>query len=178
MLQSHGAQEVPAAQAGQAQTGADVVPPLGAPVTPVLAGIVVVVVAAALQTQLQAGQVAPAGQTGQLHVQVPLPEPTVSPQPPPELPPEPVLPPVPPAPVPPLPVVPPPPQSHAQGGHASPAAQAGQPQVQVPPPVELPASWAGGGGQSQATAGQAPSLGQARGWMQPHPPEPVGACQQ
>lgn len=182
-MQSQGAHAVPAGQAGQLQTagavdpaGADapplpaLAPPETAPVP--VAPIVVVVVAEAPQLQLQGGQGAPAGQAGQAQVQVPLP---VLPVPAPQVvPPDPPVPPLPPAPVPPVPD----PQSHAQGGQASPGAQAGQAQVQVPPPPVAPPVPDGGGGQSQATGGQAPSFGQASGWTQPQPPPAAGSSQQ
>lgn len=162
--QSQGAQAAPAGQAGQVQTT------VGDPVLPVLPVTVpdpdapplpeeVVVVAPSLQAQLQAGQSAPAGHSGQLQVQVPvpLPPPVTSPQPP--------VPPPPPA----LPPAPPVPQVQSQGGQTSPAGQAGQPQVQVPPPPALPPSAACGGGQSHCTGGQAPLAGQASGCTQRQP---------
>ncbi len=194
-VQSQGAQLVPAAQAGQVQTvdepvAARVVgPPLAAPVPAVAAPLafpapvlpmptVMVVVDPPPQLQLQGAHAAPAGQVGQAQVQVPppfaLPAPVVVPQTPP--------PPLPPAP--PLPVEPPPPpaplsQSHAQGAQVSPGAQGRQAQVQVPPPAfDPPPSWMEGGGQSQDTGGQAPSLGHARGCTQPQPLPAGGACQQ
>ena len=162
-----------AGQAGHSQTGIEVaVEPdpvplvVAGPAVPVpLGGMVIVVVAPSLHEQLQAGQAAPAGHSGQLQVQVPVPVVPI-----------PVAPP-PPVPHPPLPPVPPPPVPHwqSQGGHASPGKQAGQPQVQVPPPVEpLPASAGGGGGQSHCTGGQAPSFGQASGCTQ-RQPEPDDA---
>ena len=147
----HGAQAAPAGQAGQVQTATvddPVLPVLPATVPdpeapPVPEGaVMVVVVAPSLQAQLQAGQSAPAGQFGQLHVQVPVPVPppvTSPPQPPVPLPP----------PAPPAPPEPPVPQVQSQGGQTSPAGQAGQPQVQVPPPPALPRrprrpAWAAG----------------------------------
>ncbi|MES1206943.1 MAG: hypothetical protein ABUS79_13485 [Pseudomonadota bacterium] len=143
-VQSHGAQLVPAAQAGQVHTavggaldGGDVAVepapavalPLALPVPVLPLATVMVVVEAAPQLQLHGAHAAPGGQVGQAQVQVPpplvFPVPVVAPQPPP------VLPPVPPPPLlPPVPV----PQSHLQGGQAAPGAQAGQAQVQVPPP--------------------------------------------
>jgi hypothetical protein len=144
----HGAQAAFAGQAGQPQTAtggeADPVPVLvvvgGLFTTLPLPGTVIVVVAPLLHEQLHAGQASPAGHSGQLQVQVPVPPPVPAP-----------LPVEPPAPVPhPPPVEPPvpPPEPHwqSQGGQASPGRHAGQPQVQVPPPL-LPAS-TGGGGQS------------------------------
>jgi hypothetical protein len=149
--QPHGAQEVPAGQAGQPQTepGAE---PLPVPVPAPAVGAVIVVVVPLLQEQLQAApaQSAPAGHSGQLQVQVP------------EPPPVPVAPPVP-VPQPPPPAPPPvPPVPHAQSHFAQgwPGAQAGQPQVQVPPP---PASAGAGSGQSHWTAGHGPLAGQATG---------------
>jgi hypothetical protein len=172
VAQSQGAQAEFGGQAGQAQTGIDgeldVVPGLvvAGPVVPVpvvpvplvpvpLMGTVIVVVVPLLHEQLQAGHSAPAGHSGQLQVQVPVPVP-----PPPVAPPAPVThpPPLPPP-------VPPPVHWQSQGGQASPGKQAGQPQVQVPPPA-LPASTGGGGGQSHWTGGQAPLAGQASGWTQ------------
>ncbi len=135
---------------------------------------VMVVVALPPQLQLQGAHAAPVGQLGQAQVQVPLPvvlpAPVVVPQTPP-----------PPAPPPPVPPVPPPPvsQSHAQGGQVSPGAQARQAQVQVPPPArDPPASRTGSGGQSQETAGHAPSFGHASGCTQPQPLPARGASQQ
>lgn len=157
-VQSQGGQLVPAGQAGQAQTlgGGATVPPAGtvavpavalplafpAPVLPALT--VMVVVVAAPQLQLHGAHAVPGGHVGQAHVQVPppvlLPAPVVVPHAP--LPPLPPPAPVPP-PLPPLPMAPPPPpapvlQSHLQGGQASPGAQAGHAQVQVPPPAVAP----------------------------------------
>jgi len=173
--QSQGAQAAPAGQAGQLHTGGAVDPELPPPplpvaeplLVPVPAGIVVVVVAMAPQAQLQAGQVAPAGQAGQLQVQVPVDAPV--PQPPP------AEPPVPPAPfeppVPPVSAPAPLPQSHLQGGQVSPGRQAGQLQLQVPLGVAEPLPVvAGGAEQSQVTLGQLPVEGQATGWTQPQPP--------
>ena len=163
-VQSQGAQALPAGQTGQLHTAGDVVgagaeaaPP---PAVAVPAGSVTVEVAAAPQLQLQGAQAVPAGQAGQAQVQVPVP---VVPLPQVE-PPEPPVPPV--------------PQSQAHGGHASPGAQAGQSQVHVlPPPPPVPPVTEGGGGQSQATGGHAPSLGQASGCRQPQPPL-LGGCRQ
>jgi hypothetical protein len=144
VAQSHGAQAVLAGQAGQAQTET-AVEPVPVPVVVVVGGVfttvplwgtVIVVVAPLLHEQLQAGQAAPAGHSGQLQVQVPVP------------PPAPVEPPAPVPHPPPAPPVPPPePHWQSQGGQASPGRHAGQPQVQVPPPP-LPASTGAGGGQS------------------------------
>jgi hypothetical protein len=174
--QPHGAQAAPAGQAGQVQmaTGAEAVlpgaavlpatvPDPDAPPAPVAeGGVVVVVVAPLLQAQLQAGQSAPAGQSGQLQVQVPVPLPPLISPPQPLLPPPP---PVPPPVVPPPPPEPPVPQLQSQAGQTSPAAQVGQPQVHVPPPpLPAPASTGVGGGQSHWTGGQAPLAGQASGW--------------
>lgn len=153
--QPQGAQAVPAGQAGQPHTETAPEPPLvvsTGPVVPELDGAAVMVVVDPLvHAQLQAGQVVPAGQTGQLQVQVPGP------------PPDPVAPPAPVPHPPPAPPVPPP-HWQSQGGQASPGRQAGQPQVQVPPPV--PASTGCGDGQSHCTGGQVPFAGQARGWTQ------------
>ncbi len=146
-VQSHGAQLVPEGQAGQTQTDAGdvaagapaVADPAGAAPLPVAAlpvafpppvppGTVMVVVEAAPQLQLHGAHAAPGGQAGHAQVQVPLPvafpAPLVVPQPPPA----PRIAPPPPAP-------PPVPQSHLHGGQAWPGAQAGQAQVQVPPPA-------------------------------------------
>jgi hypothetical protein len=161
-----------AGHAGQPQTetGPEAEPPLvvagSFPTAAPPVGTVIVVVEPLVQEQLQAGQAAPTGHSGQLQVQVPLPllpVPVDTPAP------VPVPVPHPPAP-PPLPPVPPPPVPHWQshGGHASPGKQAGHPQVQVPPPP-LPAFTAGGGGQSHCTGGQAPFAGQASGCTQRQP---------
>jgi len=167
-VQSQGAQALPAGQRGQLHTvgdvvgaGAEAVPP---PAVAVPAGSVTVEVVAAPQLQLHGAHAAPAGQAGQAQVQVPVPV-VLLPQ---VEPPEPPVPPVPGA------------QSQAHGGQTSPGAQAGQAQVQVfpPPPLDPPVPEEGGGGQSQATGGQAPSLGQASGCRQPHPPLLGGCCQQ
>lgn len=154
--QSQGGQVVPAGQAGQTQIEAVPEPELGAVAVPVVDdavpdGTVMVVVAPALHPQLQAGQTAPTGQVGQLHVQVPGSPPAL-----------PQVPPAPPLPVPPVP------QSQLQAGQRAPGGQAGQPQVQVPPPLlPLPASTeGGGGGQSHLTGGQAPFAGQTSGCTQ------------
>jgi len=181
VAQSQGAQAAPAGQAGHTQMGSTTVdpdePPLAPeaapPVGPLPPDIVVVIVVMAPQEQLQAGQSCPAGHSGQLHVQVPPPPPPApGPQasPPPD-PPVPVAPPDPPAPVVPAPPpLPPAPQSHLQGGQASPGRQAGQEQLQVPPPTAGTVSAVGGGGgQSQLTVGQLPLAGQAIGWTHPHP---------
>jgi len=176
-VQSQGAHAVPAGQTGQLQTGARVVedvapvvaPPVAVPPLVPVAGSVTVDVEPDPQLQLQGAQSAPAGQVGQAQVQVPVP---VVPLPQ-VVPPEPPVPPVPPVPAdPPEPPVPGT-QSQAQGGHASPGPQAGQPQVQVLPPL-LPPVPEGGSGQSQATFGQAPSLGQASGCRQAQPS--LGGC--
>jgi hypothetical protein len=107
---------------------------------------------ASAQLQAQAGQASPGAQTGQAQAQVP----PWEPPPPLQLPPPPP---------------PPPPQSQLQGGQACPGAQAGQAQVHVPPPPPpLPPSEAGGGGQSQATAGHAALAGQATGCAHAQPP--------
>jgi hypothetical protein len=165
----HGAQAAPTGQAGQPQTdpGPAVVLPLLPPLPvlltvpvapPLLAGgAVIVVVAPLLHEQLQGAQSAPAGHSGQLQVQVPVP-------PAPLAPPVPVVTPQPPG----------RPQPHAQAGQASPGGHAGQSQVQVPPPPTLPPSAAGGGGQSHWTGGQAPLAGQASGCTQ-RQLEPEGA---
>ncbi len=115
VAQSQGAQAAPAGQAGQTQVrGGSVDPdepalPLAAGLEPPPAAIVVVIVVIG-QAQRHAGQVAPAGHSGQLQVQVPLEPPeSQAPDAPPDDPPAPVDPPVPPAPV---------PQSHLQGGQA------------------------------------------------------------
>lgn len=107
------------------------------------------------QLQSQAGQVSPGAHTGHAQAQVPPPVPVEQP---------------------PLPPV----QSQLQGRHASPGAQAGQAQVQVPPPVlPLPPSVVGGGGgQSQATAGQSALGGQATGCAQAQPPPEASAAWQ
>lgn len=148
--QPQGAQAVFAEQAGQPHTDADAEPPsvlADGDAAPELEPAIVIVVAEPLvHEQLQAGQATPAGQTGQLQVQVP------------ELPLAPVLPPAP-ATVPHPPPVPlgppPPPQLQSQGGQYSPGAHTGQLQVQVPPPpLPTPPSVAGGGGQSHWTGGQ------------------------
>jgi hypothetical protein len=142
-------------------------PPLGLLPT----DIVVVMVVMAPQAQLQAGQASPAGHSGQLQVQVPPPLPPEPQVVPPPDPPVPVAPPDPPAPVEPAaPPVPPAPQSHLQAGQVSPGRQAGQLQLQVPPPTAGTLSVVGGGGgQSQLTVGQLPLAGQAIGWTHPHP---------
>lgn len=63
------------------------------------------------------------------------------------------------------------PQLQSQGGQTSPGGQAGQAQVQVPPPPlgGAPASLAGGVAQAHCTDGQLPSAGQASGWRQAQP---------
>lgn len=164
--QPQGAQAVLAGQAGQPQTDTVAEPlpvfPPGCAVPEPDAAVVMVVVEPLVHEQLQAGQASPAGQTGQLQVQVPGPPPEPVPPPEPLAPPAPV--PQPPL-VPPAPPVPPLPHWQSQGGQASPGRQAGQPQVQVPPPP-LPASTGCGGGQSHCTGGQAPFAGQASGWTQ------------
>ena len=118
--QSQGAQAAPAGHAGQAQTGGAVdpdeppSPPTAAlPVAPFPTGMVVVVVAMAPQAQLHAGQAAPTGHSGQLHVQVPPPgtDPQLTPASA-VVPPVPVDPPVPP----PVPLSSPPPQAHLHAG--------------------------------------------------------------
>jgi hypothetical protein len=166
--QPHGAQAAPAGQAGQAQTGTDAEPVLtmvpDPPPEPV-EGVVVVMVAPLLHAQLQAGHASPAGQAGQLQIQVPGPPPV------PVAPPLPATPPLPVELVVP-PLQPPPgwPQAQSQAAQTSPGRQAGQSQVQVPPPpVPLPASTGGGGGQSHCTGGQLPFAGQASGWTQRQP---------
>jgi hypothetical protein len=139
--QSQGAQAAFGGQAGQVQTEIDGAPEfvvVAGPVVPLpLDGTVIVVVAPLLHEQLQAGHSAPTGHSGQLQVQVPVPLPVEPPAPVPQPPPEPPAPPVP----------PPVPHWQSQGGQASPGRHAGQPQVQVPPPL-LPASTGAGGGQS------------------------------
>jgi hypothetical protein len=141
--------------------GATDVPPSAVPVVACGAALFGAdAVAAPMFEQLheQAGQDWFGAQTGQAHAQVP---PPVVPPPPPE--------PVPPAQPPPL-VPPPLKQVQLHGGQVSPGAHAGQPHVQVPPPPgPPPASPEGGGGQSQATAGQAPFAGQASGCAQVQP---------
>lgn len=157
--QPQGAQAVFAGQAGQPHTDADPPPVLSVGVVLELDGVaVMVVVEPFVQEQLQAAQASPAGQTGQLQVQVPgLPPAPVAP-------PDPVAPPVPAPQPPPAPPAPPPvPHWQSHGGQASPGRHAGQPQVQVPPPP-LPASTGCGDGQSHCTGGQAPFAGQASGW--------------
>jgi hypothetical protein len=165
--QPQGAHAAPAGQAGQPQTatGAEPVLPETAPDPAVAppapeAAAVVVVVAPLPHAQLHAGQASPAGQAGQLHVQVPGPPPAPVAPPLPVAPPDPVL----------LPVVPPQPpgwpQAQSQAGQTSPGGQAGQSQVQVPPPPAPPLPVTGGGGQSHCTGGQAPLAGQASGWTQ------------
>ena len=98
------------------------------------------------QSHVHGGQVVPAGQAGQPHVQVP-----------------------------PL-MQPPPdggPQSHLHGGQLSPGAHAGQAQVQVPPPVPPPVQSHSGGGQGTpgghatgVTHAHGPPLG-SRAWQKP-----------
>lgn len=155
--QPHGAQAAPVGQAGQPQTATGADPVLAAlPVLlvwstvpeapPVLAGAsVVVVVAPLLHEQLQVAHGAPAGHSGQLQVQVP--DPPVPLPPPVPLTPVPLTPPVPLPP--PVPVAAPQPagrpQLHPQAGQDSPGGQAGQSQVQMPPPLPPPPV---GGGQS------------------------------
>ncbi len=141
--QPHGAQAELAGQAGQPQTDTGAEPPsmVTADEGPVGARVLVVIVVAEPpeHEQLQAGQAAPAGHSGQLQVQVP--EPTPAPVEPPA--PVPQPPPAPPAP-PPLGS-----QLQSQGGQVSPGPQTGQAQVQVPPPaVAWPPSTTSGGGQS------------------------------
>jgi hypothetical protein len=101
------------------------------------------------QPHAQGGQFWPAGQVGQLQVQVP---PLTQPEPPPP---------------------PPGPQSHWAGGQGWPGAQAGPAQVQVPPPPEPPLQSHSGGGQgwfgAQATGvTHAQPFGSA-GWQKPPP---------
>jgi hypothetical protein len=145
--QPQGAQAVFARQAGQPHTDTGADPPsvlTDADAVLALEGVTVIVVAEPpVHEQLQAGQATPAGQTGQLQVQVPDPP----------LPPVLLLVPVP-VPQPPVPPVPPP-QLQSQGGQYSPGAHTGQAQVQVPAvPLPMPPSLPGGGGQSHWTGGQ------------------------
>jgi hypothetical protein len=141
--QPQGAHAAPVGQAGQPQTipGAESVLPVAAPEAPPVPeeGVVVVVVAPLLHEQLHAGQGSPAGQLGQLQMQVPGPPP---------VPVAPPLPVVPPLPAPPVVLSQPPPgwpQAQSQAGQEAPAGQAGQSQVQVPPPPAPPSAAAGGG---------------------------------
>jgi len=157
-----GAQAELAGQAGQPQTDTGAEPPsvTTADAVPVAAGVrAVIVVAEPLeQAQLQAGQASPAGHSGQLQVQVPVPTlpPAVPPAPVPQPPPEP-----------PDPPPPPPSQLQSQGGQVSPGPHAGQEQVQVPPPdVAWPPSTTSGGGQSHWTAGHGRFDGQTSGCRQ------------
>jgi len=99
------------------------------------------------QAQSQGAQLAPAGQDGHAHVQVPL---AVTP-----------------APVTPPPQAPLPLQSQVQGGQAWPGAHTGQSQVQVPAPPLLPVA---GFEQSHWTAGQSAFSGQTIGCTQVQPP--------
>ena len=141
------------------QAGSEGAPLDEAPAPLLVALTVMVEVAAALHAQLQAGQALPAGQVGQLQVQV-----------------EPL-----PGAAPPQPVVPPscaPPQLQLQGGQTSPGRQAGQLQLQVPPPPLPPPSAGGGGTQAHCTGGQLPSAGQASGCKQVHPLPPEARAKQ